>query len=202
MLLRGRCRVCKAPISARYPLIEGLTAVLFALVAARLGSSWSVPPELAFTGGLIALAAVDAERYLLPRAIVYPTAVLVVIGLFVAAGETGHWSNLGKAAICGAAAFALFFVINFVRPSWMGFGDVRLAGLMGLALGWLGPWFLLIGFMAANLAGALVGVTLMVLGRATRRTALPYGVFLAGGSVLAILVGDPIIHWYSSHFVH
>ena len=202
VVLKGRCRSCRAPISARYPLIEGVTAVIFALIAARLGASWSLPPELAFAAGLIALAAVDAERFLLPRAIVYPTSIVVSVGLLIAAAATGNWPHLARAAGCSAAAFGLFFSINFIRPAWMGFGDVRLAGLIGLALGWLGIWYLLIGFMLANLAGALLGVVLMVMGRATRRTALPYGVFLAGGSLLAILIGGPIIHWYSNHVAH
>lgn len=201
LLLRGRCRNCSNPISVRYPIIEGLTAVVFALIAVRLGSTWTLLPELAFAGGLIALAAVDMERYLLPRAIVYPTSVLVAVGLIVAAGLEDRWSHLGEAVACGAVAFAIFFTINFVRPAWMGFGDVRLAGLMGLALGWLGAWYLLVGFLVANLAGAVLGVALMSLGRANRRTPLPYGVFLAAGSILAILVGGPIIHWYHAHLV-
>ena len=199
LFLRGRCRTCAARISARYPLVEGLTCLVFVLVAARLGTDWALPAELAFTAGLIALAVVDAERFLLPRAIVYPTAALVSLGLVGAAGVEGRWGHLGIAVACGAGTFAIFFVINFLRPAWMGFGDVRLAGLLGLALGWLGPWYVVIGFMVANLAGALLGIGLMVLGRATRRTALPYGVFLAGGSILAILVGGPIIHWYHAY---
>jgi leader peptidase (prepilin peptidase)/N-methyltransferase len=156
---------------------------------------------LAFTGGLIALAAVDAQRFLLPRAIVYPTSGLVLAGLIAAAGLEGRWRHLEVAVLCSAIAFGIFFTINFIRPAWMGFGDVRLAGLIGLALGWLGPWYVVIGFMGANLAGALVGVVLMGLGRANRRTALPYGVFLAAGSIFAILAGGPIVHWYHNTLI-
>lgn len=171
--------------------------MLFLVVAVRLGVTWSLIPELAFTAGLIALAAVDLERYLLPKAIVYPVSILVMAGVALAAAEQGRWTRLGIAVLCAVAAFGIFFAINFVKPAWMGFGDVRLAGLIGLALGWLGPWYVVIGFMAANVAGALLGVGLMLSGKATRKTALPYGVFLAGGSVIAILVGGPIINWYS-----
>lgn len=201
LILKGRCRNCHAPISVRYPIIEALTGLLFCLTALRIGASWSLPAELVFVAGLIALAAVDMERYLLPRAIVYPTAGLVILGLLVAAGMGDHWRRLGIAVACAAVSFAFFFAINFVRPAWMGFGDVRLAGLIGLTLGWLGAWYVVVGFMAANLLGALFGIGLMAAGRATRRTALPYGVFLAGGSVLAILVGGQVIHWYHGHFV-
>ena len=202
LLLRGRCRNCGASISVRYPFVEALAAVVFGLIAARLGASWSLPAELAFAAGLLALAAVDLERYLLPRAILYPTVAIVGVLLLVAAIATGEWRKLGIAAVCSAGAFAFFFAINFIRPSWMGFGDVRLAGLIGAALGWLSPWHLLIGFMIANLAGAVLGIALMISGRATRRTALPYGVFLAVGSILAILVGAPIVHWYHAHLIH
>lgn len=201
LALRGRCRYCRTRISIRYPTIELTTAILFLLVAARMGASWGLPAELAFTGGLVALAAVDAERFLLPRAIVYPTALLVLGLVIVAAGVDSRWGHLGVALLCSLVAFGIFFTINFIRPAWMGFGDVRLAALIGLALGWLGPWYVVVGFMAANLAGAVVGIGLMGLGRANRRTALPYGVFLAAGSVFAILAGGPIIHWYHQTLV-
>jgi len=201
ILLRGRCRNCRAPISIRYPLVEALTAALFVLTAVRLGASWSLPAELAFVGGAVALAAVDLERYLLPRAILYPTLALVGVGLVVAAAVTSHWERLAVAAACSAGAFLLFFLIHFARPAWLGFGDVRLAALLGLALGWMGPWYLVIGLMAANVAGAGLGITLMLAGKATRTTALPYGVFLGAGCLFALLAGAPIITWYSHHFV-
>lgn len=202
LILGGRCRSCSARISARYPVVEGLTAVIFTLVAVRFGPSWSLPPELAFSGGLIALGAVDLERFLLPRAILYPTSATVAGFLLLAAAAKGEWRRLGIAVVCAVIAFGLFFAINFIRPAWMGFGDVRLAGLIGLALGWLGPWYLFIGFMVANLTGALVGIALMASGKAGRKTALPYGVFLAAGSLFAVLLAAPIIHWYSNQFVH
>lgn len=201
LILRGRCRSCGAPISARYPLIEALTGLTFCVVALRIGADWSLLGELLFVAGLIALSAVDIERFLLPRKILYPSAALVASALLVAAAVDHRWHRLAVAAACAAGSFAVFFAINFIRPAWMGFGDVRLAGLIGLALGWLGAWYVVVGFMAANLLGAILGIGLMVAGHATRRTALPYGVFLAAGSILAILVGGPVIHWYHSHFV-
>jgi len=202
MILRGRCRKCGTPISIRYPVVEGLTGLLFGLVAARFGASWSLPAELAFTGALLALAAVDLERYLIPRKILYPASGIVLGALIVAAGARDQWGRFGIALACAAASFAFFFAINFIRPAWLGFGDVRLAALIGLALGWLGPWTVVVGFMAANLTGAFVGIALMAGGRANRRTALPYGVFLAVGSLVALLVAAPVIHWYSGRLVH
>jgi len=197
LLLRGRCRACHRAISARYPLVESLTGVVFLLTALRFGASWSLPAELAFVAGALALAAVDLERYLLPKAILYPTLILVGVGLIVATVAMQRWGRLGVAVACGLGAFAVFFVIQFVRPAWMGFGDVRLAGLLGLGLGWLGPWYLFVGFLVANILGSTVGIGLMLSRRATRKTALPYGVFLTAGAVVALLLGAPIIHWYS-----
>lgn len=201
MLLRGRCRHCGASISVRYPLVELLTGVTFALIGARFGASWSLPAELAFAAGLLALACVDLERYLLPRAIVYPTAGLVVAGLIVAAAAQDQWRRLGIAVLCALGAFGLFFMINLFKPAWLGFGDVRLAALMGLALGWLGAGVVVVGFMIANLFGAIVGTALMASGRASRKSALPYGVFLASGSIFAVLAGAQLVHWYSAHLV-
>jgi leader peptidase (prepilin peptidase)/N-methyltransferase len=180
-------------------VIEALTATLFALTAVRFGASWSLPAELLFVAGIIALAAVDLERYLLPRAILYPTLALVAAALGIAAVVTDHWGRLGVALACSAAIFALFFLLHFARPGWLGFGDVRLAALLGLALGWMGPWYLVLGLIAANLAGAAVGIALMMKGEASATTRLPYGLFLGAGCVSALLVGAPIINWYSGH---
>jgi leader peptidase (prepilin peptidase)/N-methyltransferase len=199
VLLRGKCRYCQAPISIRYPIVEALTGLAFAITAVRFGPSSSLPAELIFVAGLIALAAVDLERYLLPRAILYPTLVLVASALFLTAAVTGQWRRLAIAAVCGVGSFVTFFLIHFAKPAWLGFGDVRLAGLLGLALGWMGPWYLLIGFMAANLLGAAVGIGLIVANKARRTTPLPYGVFLAAGSLFALWLGASIISWYSHH---
>jgi leader peptidase (prepilin peptidase)/N-methyltransferase len=199
LLLRGRCRHCQAPIAIRYPVVEALTAVLFALTAVRFGASWTLPAELAFVAGVIALAAVDFERFLLPRAIFYPTFVLVGALLLLAAAITGRWGRLGVAIACSAAAFAFFFIINFVWPAGLGFGDVRLAALLGLALGWLGPWYVVVGFLISCLLGALVGLGLMLAGKASRKTALPFGVFLGAGFIIALLTAAPVIDWYSRH---
>jgi leader peptidase (prepilin peptidase)/N-methyltransferase len=199
LVLHGRCRSCRTAISVRYPVIEALTAGLFVLTAVRFGASWTLPAELFFVAGIIALGAVDLERYRLPRAILYPTLALVAGALIVAAAVTGHWHRLVVAVACSAVIFALFFLLHFARPGWLGFGDVRLAALLGLALGWMGPWYLILGLIAANLAGAVVGIALMTKGRASASTRLPYGLFLGAGCVSALLVGAPIISWYSAH---
>lgn len=198
-LLRGRCRHCGRGISIRYPAVEAATAVLFVGVALRFGWSWTTPAVDAFVAGLLALACIDLERYLLPKRIVYPTAALTGAFLLVAAIAGGQWSRLGVAVACAAAAFALFFVLNLINPKWLGFGDVRLVAVIGLVLGWLGVPYLLVGLLAGNLLGIVVAAVAIASGRMTRSTPMPYGVFLAVGAVVAILAGAPLGHLIVAH---
>ncbi|MFF3213426.1 prepilin peptidase [Streptomyces sp. NPDC002886] len=198
LLLGRRCRACRIPIPARYPIVEALTGLLFAAEALRFGWSETLPAALVFTAGLLALAACDAELFLLPLRLVYPTLGLTAACLLTAAGATGQWHRLGVTAACAVGAFALFFALHWVRPAWLGFGDVRLAGLLGTGLGWLGPWHLVFAVVAGSFAGLLVGLALMAAGRMTRQTRLPFGVILAGGAIAALLVGAPVVRWYDS----
>lgn len=192
LLLRGRCRNCDMRIAVRYPLVEALTGALFVLVALRFGWSWTLPAELFFVGGLVALAFTDLDHMLLPRAIVYPVAGLVSASLLLAAAVQGSWHRLLIAVICGAVEFALLFSIHFISPRSMGFGDVRFGPLIALALGWIGWRYAFIGFLAANFIGAVVGVGLIAAGKAGRKTPIPFGVYLSIGAVVAIAFGGAI----------
>lgn len=199
VLLRGRCRHCQGSISARYPLVEAGTAALFVGVALRFGWSWTTAAVDVFVAGLFALACVDLERYLLPRRIVYTTAVLSGGLLVVASAATGRWSHLAVGAGCGAVAFGLFWVLNRVNPRWLGFGDVRLAGVIGFVLGWMGVDYALVGFLIANFAGVAVAAALMAAGRMGRSSKMPYGVFLAAGSVVTVFAGAPLTQLLAAH---
>jgi leader peptidase (prepilin peptidase)/N-methyltransferase len=192
LILRGRCRACGTAISARYPLVEALTAGLWVLVAVRFGWSWTLPAMLVFVSGLVALSFIDLDHYLLPRSVLYPVAAMVAGLLVVAAAVEGTWHRLLVAALCGVVEFAVLLVIHLVSPRSMGFGDVRFVGLIGLALGWLGWWYAFFGFIAANLIGAAFGVALIALHRADRRTRIPFGVFLSIGAVLAIALAGTL----------
>ncbi|WP_424216193.1 prepilin peptidase (plasmid) [Streptomyces sp. BI20] len=198
ILLDRRCRACRAPIPARYPLLEALTGVLFAAEAVRFGWSETLPAALVFTAGLLALAACDAERFLLPRRLVHPTLALTAACLLVAAATTGQWQRLGVTAACAVGGFAVFLALHLARPAWLGFGDVRLAALLGTGLGWLGPWYLVLALVAGSALGLLVGIVLIAAGRATRHTRLPFGLFLAAGAIVALLAGAPLVHWYET----
>jgi leader peptidase (prepilin peptidase)/N-methyltransferase len=193
LLLRGRCRSCGLRISPRYPLVEASTAALFVGVAIRFGAHAALPAYLVMVAGLVALACIDVEARLLPRRIVYLVFGLLVALLFVATVATGHWRSLVLAASFSASWFLLFYAINRIDGRLLGFGDVRLALVLGFGLGWLGVPAVLIGFFGANLVGAACGLALILAKRSDRTTPLPYGAFLALGAVVAIFVG-PSLH--------
>ena len=192
-ILRGRCRSCGTAISARYPLIELACAALFAGAAARLGYSATLVSVLAFLAGLLALALIDFEHLKLPKPVVYTTLYTVGIALVIEAASTGQWHRLLIAAICAAAWFILFLALNLLSPRYLGFGDVRLAPVLGLELGWFGVRYVILGFFAANLIGSIIGVTLIATKRLLRDQPVPYGVFLAIGAALAIYAGPELL---------
>jgi leader peptidase (prepilin peptidase) / N-methyltransferase len=196
LLLGRRCRSCRQPISPRYPSVEALTAAIFAATALRFGWDWSLPAFLVLLSGLEALAFTDLEHLLLPVRIVYPVLVAVACLLVLAAVGTGQWHRLLVAAICAVASFGFFFLINFLNPRWLAFGDVRLSFLIGLGLGWLGVGYVLLGFFLANLLGAAVGFALIATKRMDRKSQIPFGVFLALGAATTVFAGAPILHWY------
>lgn len=197
LVLRGRCRRCAARISWRYPAVEAATAILFALAVLRIPSSahsrWDLLAYLPLLWVLVPLSAIDFESKILPNRIVVP-AIGAEAALLAAAAAAGP----GLRAWVGAAAggvisFLAFFAIALVSPRGMGMGDVKMSGLLGLGLGYLGWRRAVLGFFLASLVGAVVGIGLMVAGRAGRKTQLPFGPWLALGAVLSILYGDVLV---------
>jgi leader peptidase (prepilin peptidase) / N-methyltransferase len=201
LLLRGRCRDCHARISARYPLIELLTAAVFAALAVRLGGSWALPAFLYLAAVGVALACIDWDTRRLPNALTAPSYAVGGALLTGAAATTGHWSMLLRAAVGMVALFGLYFLLAFIYPAGMGFGDVKLAGLLGLYLGWLGwgPWC--VGAFAGFLLGAIGGGIVILTRRGGRKTAIPFGPFMLAGALVAILVGAPLASGYTDLFL-
>jgi leader peptidase (prepilin peptidase)/N-methyltransferase len=194
VVLRGRCRSCKAPISVQYPIVELSTAGLFAGTAARFGYAWPLPAYLALAAGLLVLAAIDLEKNILPKRIVYFVTVVVGALIVLASAETGDWRRLVTAACSAAVWFGLFFAINAVNPRLLGFGDVRLACVLGLALGWLSIGYVILGFFLAGLTGSAVGIGLIAAKRASLATRVSFGPFLTLGTEIAIFAGSPLLH--------
>jgi leader peptidase (prepilin peptidase) / N-methyltransferase len=196
--LRGRCRTCHASISVRYPIVEALTGVLFALVAWRFLGSWALPAYLAFTAFLIALSGIDLDTKLLPRRIIYAGGIVGVVLLFIAtfldpADPGSRWTPLIKAAAGALLAGAFFLLIHLAAPRAMGFGDVRLSVYLGWHLGWIGLLEVPVGIFLGFVYGAVVGVALMLQKKAGRKTAIPFGPFMAAGALTAVLIGRRII---------
>ena len=197
LLLRGRCRDCGAPISPRYPMVELLTAGLFVGTAARFGASWELPAYLVLFAGLVALSFIDGELMILPKRIVYPVTVAVTLLLIIASAGTGHWHQLYVGLACAAVWFAAFLALYLISPRLLGFGDVRFAPMLGIALGWLGVGYAILGFFAANLIGAVVGI-ILIAGRGYKREdRVAYGVFLAAGCAVGVLLGPVLLAPFS-----
>jgi leader peptidase (prepilin peptidase)/N-methyltransferase len=199
LLLRGHCRDCGSTIAARYPLVELSCGILFAALAARFGYDWALPAFLVLFAGLLALSIIDVETLKLPKVVVWPLTALVGALLVLAAAVTGQWHDLFVGAVSGAAWFALFFALNLASPRVLGFGDVRLAFVLGLALGWLGWREVIFGFLAANLIGAVVGIVLIASRRISRQQQIPYGVFLAAGCAVAVFAGSGVLRPFTPH---
>jgi leader peptidase (prepilin peptidase) / N-methyltransferase len=183
VVLRGRCRNCKARISARYPLVEGLTGVLFAGAAYEFGLGLDLLSALALILALIALSGTDLEHRLLPNAIVGPAA-LVGFTLSVLDSPERWWVYLVSALAVAGGLFAL----AFAYPGGMGMGDVKMGGMLGV---FLGPYAALAVFLGA-LCGAITGGLLMAAGKMQRRHALPFGVFMALGGIVTLFVGPEL----------
>jgi leader peptidase (prepilin peptidase)/N-methyltransferase len=199
VLLRGRCRACDERIPLRYPLVEVGTAVLFAAAAVRFGASWQLPAFCIFFASLLAVSVIDLDLYIIPNRVVYPTLFITAPLLALAAAAEGTWGQLRNAAIGGAVGFGLLLVIHVAMPRGMGFGDVRLAGVIGMMLGWLGLGYLFLGLFLAFLLAAVIGVVLIATRLRTRKDAVPFGPFLASGAVLAALWGHAILRAYRGH---
>jgi leader peptidase (prepilin peptidase)/N-methyltransferase len=196
LALRGRCRHCSARISARYPLVELVTGVLFVAIAARFADSWALPAYLVLGAALVAITAIDLEHYLIPNRIVYPVG-FALVPLFALAALLGDdWGDFRRALLGALAAFGVLFVIHVVSPRGMGFGDVRLCFLLGLALGWLGWEQVLLGIFAGFAYGSIVGVVLIATRLRRRNQHMPFGPFLAAGALTMVIAGAPIVDWY------
>lgn len=181
---------------ARAAVITGLTVTLFTGLAVRYDDSWVLPAFLVVTAGLIALSVIDFEQFLLPNRIVYPLAMATLGLLIVAAVGDDAWDAFGRAFLGGVAAMAALGVLHLVSPRSMGFGDVKLAFVLGLVLGWLGWSEVVLGLFCGFLVGAVVGVALIVLRHRHRKDHLPFGPFLAFGTLVVLLWGDVVLRWY------
>jgi leader peptidase (prepilin peptidase)/N-methyltransferase len=193
LVLRGRCRHCSAQISARYPAVELVTGIVFALVALARGPHLELLVDLPFAAMLIAVADIDLEHRIVPNRILAPMAVWAVAVSAVVQPE-----KLPELLIAGAAAFTFLLVAALIHPAGMGMGDVKLVGVMGLYLGLSVAPAMLIAF----LTGSIVGIAMMLRGGAdARKKGVPFAPFLALGGLVALVAGPELIDLYAQTFL-
>jgi leader peptidase (prepilin peptidase)/N-methyltransferase len=193
LVLRGRCAHCSAPISARYPLVELTTGALYAAVVASQDDAVRIVLGVLLVTALVPITLIDLDHRIIPNTITGPAAVAAIIA--VAALDTDF---LPEALIAGAAAGGFFFVAAFLYPRGMGMGDVKLAAMLGLYLGRAVAPAILIALVAGVLVGAAIIARKGV--AEGRKTAVPFGPFLALGGIVAFFVGNELVDAYLDTF--
>jgi leader peptidase (prepilin peptidase)/N-methyltransferase len=195
LALRGRCRHCRARISAQYPMTEAITAALFVGAAFALHEIWQAVLVAPFLGVLLACALIDMRHRIIPNRIVYPSlaifAVTVAVLAVVGQGISAVTAGLGLLALGGG-----LLMVAIIAPHGMGMGDVKLAALMGLVLGALGWRYVGVSILLAILAGG-VGSVVALLAGGSRKDTIPFGPYLAGGGILSALFAPQIAAWYT-----
>jgi leader peptidase (prepilin peptidase)/N-methyltransferase len=196
--LGGRCRRCKAPISARYPLVELACGLLFAGIGAQLGLDWALPGFLLFGWTLLVLASIDAATRRIPNRLTYPLTPALVV-LLVAGGLLNGSPQAALGAVLGGlAAFAALLLLALISPQGMGMGDVKLAGFIGAGLGYLGWGYVVLGIFGGFLLGGVVALALLATRLRTRKDLLPFGPYLALAAVVTLFAGQPLIAEYQA----
>jgi len=198
LLLRGRCRHCSIRISARYPLVELLTALFFVVVGVHVGFTPVLPAFLFLTGSGVALAAIDIDVHRLPDVLTFPTLGIGLITVVLVTLLQGQPGQLLRAAVGMLGLCAFYFVTLLVYPKGMGLGDVKLAAVLGLYLAYLGWAELAVGVFLAFLLGGLGGMLLIALRHGTRKSVIPFGPYMLLGALIGILAGGPIARAYLS----
>ena len=227
-LLRGRCRKCRAPISWRYPAVELLTALLYAVVFlcdvyTRGGMTFTILFDLVFVSALVALIFIDAEHMLLPNVITYPGIVFAIVARLALPYLVGPYAfddlpslwygpfstwPVGLASLVGAGLGALVGGGSLWLVGWlwerlrgveaMGLGDVKMMFMVGAYLGWR---LTILTIFLGVFSGSIIGVAVMMRRREKNmQMQLPFGIFLGIGSIFALLIGSRIIVWYISKF--
>jgi leader peptidase (prepilin peptidase) / N-methyltransferase len=219
ILLRGKCHSCRSPISARYPIVELGTGVFFAAVAVwfgvsgvstssttGLGSTTGAAGIVAWILALVAflylaaisvvLALIDLDTHTLPNRIVLPSYIVGIALLGAASILSGDYGALLRAGIGMAALWLAYLAMALAYPGGMGFGDVKLAGVLGLYLAWVGWGALAVGAFAAFLLGGLFSIGLIIARKAGRKSGIPFGPWMLAGAWVGIFFGESIASGY------
>jgi leader peptidase (prepilin peptidase)/N-methyltransferase len=198
LLLKGKCRDCGHPISVRYPLVEAACGLLFALMALRFGFHAVLPAYLYLAAVGLALAMIDIDTKRLPDVLTLPSWAVTAVLLGLAA-VVDHDGDAALRALVGALALgAFYFLLVLIYPAGMGLGDVKLAPVLGAYLGWISYGVLAVGAFLGFLYGGVLGILFMALGKAGRKSKIPFGPFMLAGVLTAVLFGRHLVDAYTS----
>jgi leader peptidase (prepilin peptidase) / N-methyltransferase len=198
LVLRGRCRSCATHISVRYPLVEIATGALFVGFGIKFGIHADLPAYLYLAAVGVALAMIDIDLLRLPDILTLPSYPVGLLLLGIAAWVDDEPHAFVRAVIGMAALAAFYGAVWLVYPAGMGLGDVKLAGVVGLYLAWLGWGQLAVGAFAAFVVGGIVSIALVVFKDSGRKTKVPFGPFM----LLGLLVGIFLGHWLAHAYTH
>jgi len=209
VVLRAKCRECKEPISVRYPLVEVSTGLFFALITWFVLSTFEQGPAdaavfvalvalLYLAAVSVALTGIDVDTRTLPNVIVLPSYVVVIVLLGAASLLSGDIGALARGLIGMVALFALYYAMALVYRGGMGFGDVKLAGVLGFVLAWSGWDVFAVGAFAPFLLGGIFGIALIAFTKAGRKTRVPFGPWMLAGAWVGIFTGAVVARAYLS----
>jgi leader peptidase (prepilin peptidase) / N-methyltransferase len=197
IVLRGRCRHCETSIPARYLLVEAATGALFAGVAWSWGLDPLVPALLVLTWALVVATAIDLEFRIIPNRLTYRLPLVLLPLVAAAAWYDGAWIDLRRAVITGLALPTVMLLLSEAfrllrgQPG-IGMGDIKLAISLGLVVGYLGVMEIVVFAYGSVISAVVIAIALMLLGRARLASRIPFGPYLAIGTMLVVLAGEPL----------
>ncbi|MBE0427795.1 MAG: prepilin peptidase [Nitrospirae bacterium] len=194
--LRGKCRECKAKISFRYPLVELLNALLYVLILWRFGLGWFTPVYFILCSSLIVITFIDLDFQIIPDRITLPGIPIgLLAGSFLLPDPFMRYSILGfKSSIIGfLVGGGLFYVISVISRGGMGGGDIKMMAMVGSFMGWKSA---IMTTFFGSLTGSVFGLFLMLFKGKGRKTKVPFGPFLALGTIITLFYGQEILQWY------
>ncbi|HHU79120.1 MAG TPA: prepilin peptidase [Clostridiales bacterium] len=196
--LGGKCRYCKSPISYRYTLVELLTGLIFVVLYLKFGISGSFLTYAILCSILIIATLIDLDFQIIPDGLVLTGAIFAL--LLIPAGLSVHWKDALLGMLAGGGTFLLIALLSswILKKEGMGGGDIKLMGMIGLFIGWK---LTALSILLSIYAGGIIGGLLMLLRKKKRGDAIPYGPFIAAGTVIAILYGNDLIQWYILTFL-
>lgn len=196
--LGGKCRYCKSPISYRYTLVELLTGLIFVVLYLKFGISGSFLTYAILCSILIIATLIDLDFQIIPDGLVLTGAIFAL--LLIPAGLSVHWKDALLGMLAGGGTFLLIALLSswILKKEGMGGGDIKLMGMIGLFIGWK---LTALSILLSIYTGGIIGGLLMLLRKKKRGDAIPYGPFIAAGTVIAILYGNDLIQWYILTFL-